>query len=57
MLDPDYPAWFLNVSAPAGTQIQFKFIKIASDGTVTWENGSNHVYTSGVGFVNVNWQY
>jgi hypothetical protein len=48
------------VSAPAGAQIQFKFIKIASNGTVTWENGSNHTYTvptSGVGFVNVNWQY
>lgn len=60
MLDPNYPNWFLNVSVPAGTQIQFKFIKIAADGTVTWENGSNHTYTvpsSGTGSVNVNWQY
>jgi glycosidase len=60
MLDPNYPAWFLNASVPAGTQIQFKFIKIAANGTVTWENGSNHTYTvpsSGVGYVNVNWQY
>jgi glycosidase len=60
MLDPNYPNWFLNVSLPAGTNLQFKFIKIASDGTVTWENGSNHQYTvptSGTGFVNVNWQY
>ena len=60
MLDPNYPAWFLNASMPAGTQIQFKFIKIAANGAVTWENGSNHTYTvpsSGVGFVNVNWQY
>jgi hypothetical protein len=60
MLDPNYPAWFLNVSVPAGTQIQFKFIKIAANGTVTWENGSNHTYTvpgSGEGYVNVNWQY
>jgi len=60
MLDPNYPAWFLNVSVPAGTQIQFKFIKIAANGTVTWENGSNHTYTvpsSGEGSVNVNWQY
>ncbi len=60
MLDPNYPNWFLNVSAPAGTQIQFKFIKIASNGTVTLENGNNHTYTvptSGVGYVNVNWQY
>lgn len=60
MLDPNYPNWFLNVSVPAGTQIQFKFIKIAANGAVTWENGSNHSYTvptSGTGFVNVNWQY
>lgn len=60
MLDPNYPNWFLNASVPAGQNIQFKFIKIAADGTVTWENGSNHSYTvptSGTGFVTVNWQY
>ena len=60
MLDPNYPNWFLNTSMPAGTQVQFKFIKIAANGTVTWENGSNHLYTvpsSGTGSVNVNWQY
>ncbi len=55
-----YPNWWLNVSVPAGTTIQYKFIKIQSNGTVTWENGANHSYTvpaSGVGSVNVNWQY
>jgi len=60
MLDPNYPNWFLNASMPAGAQVQFKFIKIAANGTVTWENGSNHLYTvpsSGTGSVNVNWQY
>ena len=60
MLDPNYPNWFLNVSLPAGTQVQFKFIKIAANGTVTWENGANHQYTvpsSGTAYVNVNWQY
>ena len=60
MLAPNYPNWFLNVALPAGTQLQFKFIKIASNGTVTWEAGSNHTYTaptSGTGFVTVNWQY
>jgi glycosidase len=60
MLDPNYPNWFLNASVPAGSTIQFKFIKIAADGTVTWENGSNHQYTvptSGTGFVTANWQY
>ena len=60
MLDPNYPNWFLNASMPAGANIQFKFIKIASDGTVTWENGSNHSYTvptSGTANVTVSWQY
>ena len=60
MLAPNYPDWFLTASMPAGQTIQFKFIKIASGGGVTWENGSNHTYTvptSGTGFVNVNWQY
>jgi glycosidase len=60
LLDPNYPNWFLNMSVPAGSTIQFKFIKIGGDGTVTYENGNNHQYTvptSGVGYVNVNWQY
>jgi glycosidase len=60
MLTPNYPNWFLNASVPAGQTIQFKFIKIAATGQVTWENGSNHTYTvptSGTGFVTVNWQY
>jgi glycosidase len=60
MLAPSYPTWFLNASVPAGQTIQFKFIKIAAGGAVTWEAGANHSYTvptSGTGFVNVNWQY
>jgi glycosidase len=60
MLTPNYPDWFITASVPAGQTIQFKFIKIASGGGVTWENGANHTYTvptSGTGFVNVNWQY
>jgi glycosidase len=60
MLTPNYPNWFLTASVPAGQTIQFKFIKIAANGAVTWEAGSNHQYTvptSGTGYVNVNWQY
>lgn len=60
MLDPNYPNWFLNVSLPAGKTVQFKFIDIQANGNVVWEGGSNHSYTvptSGVGYVNVNWQY
>ncbi|HEY0080409.1 MAG TPA: alpha-amylase family glycosyl hydrolase [Pyrinomonadaceae bacterium] len=60
MLAPSYPNWFINASMPAGQTIQFKFIKIAANGAVTWEAGANHTYTvplSGTGYVNVNWQY
>jgi hypothetical protein len=60
MLDPNDPNWFLNASLPVGAQVQFKFIKIAASGAVTWENGSNHQYTiptGGTGSVNVSWQY
>jgi hypothetical protein len=60
MLTPNYPNWFLTASVPAGQNLQFKFIKIAANGAVTWEAGANHSYTvptTGTGFVNVNWQY
>ncbi len=60
LLTPNYPNWFVTASVPAGQTIQFKFIKIAAGGAVTWEAGANHTYTvptSGTGFVNVNWQY
>ncbi|XMB29067.1 alpha-amylase family glycosyl hydrolase [Paenibacillus sp. BR2-3] len=40
-----YPNWYYDVSVPAGTTIQFKFIK-KNGSTVTWEGGSNHVYTT-----------
>jgi glycosidase len=59
MLNPSYPAWFINASMPAGQAIQFKFIKIDQNGNVTWEGGANHTYTvppSRTGFVNVTWQ-
>ncbi len=46
MLNPNYPEWFLPVSVPAGTQIEFKFIKKDATGAVTWESGENRVITS-----------
>jgi hypothetical protein len=60
MLTPNYPNWFICASVPAGQKIQFKFIKIAANGAVTWEAGANHTFTvpnTGPGFVNLNWQY
>ena len=43
LLNPNYPEWFLPVSVPAGTQIEFKFIKKDSTGAITWESGENRV--------------
>ena len=53
-----YPTWYYDVSVPAGTALQFKFIK-KNGATVTWEGGSNHTYTvptNSTGMVTVNWQ-
>jgi hypothetical protein len=58
MLDPNYPNWFLNVSLPAGTTVQYKYIDIQANGNVIWEPGSNHSFTvptSGTSYVNDNW--
>jgi hypothetical protein len=47
------------VAVPAGAVVQFKFLVLHGDGTVTWENGANHGYTipaAGVGAAAVNWQ-
>lgn len=54
-----YPTWFMDVNVPAGTTIQYKFIKKDSSGNVIWESGSNHSVTtpsSGTSTVTVNWQ-
>lgn len=59
LLDPSYPTWFILASVPAGASIQYKFFVKHTDGTVTWEGGSNHTYTaptSGTGSVSVAWQ-
>ena len=41
-----YPTWFFDVSVPAGTTIEYKYIKKDSAGNVVWESGANHVYTT-----------
>ncbi len=46
MMNPGYPVWYLPVSVPAGTTIEFKFIKKDSNGNVTWEGGTNRVITT-----------
>jgi glycosidase len=55
-----YPNWWLTVSVPAGKTLQYKFIRIQANGSVTWENGANHSFSapaSGVGSVSAGWQY
>ena len=46
MLNPNYPEWFLSVSVPVGTTIEFKFIKKDASGNITWESGMNRTVTS-----------
>ncbi|WP_407669436.1 alpha-amylase family glycosyl hydrolase [Paenibacillus ehimensis] len=53
-----YPTWYYDVSVPAGTAIEFKFLK-KNGSSVTWEGGSNHTFTtpsSGTATVTVDWQ-
>ncbi|KKA30803.1 hypothetical protein TD95_003661 [Thielaviopsis punctulata] len=39
------PVWTGTVSLPAGTTVLYKFIKVSSSGTVTWESDPNRSYT------------
>nr|P19531.2 RecName: Full=Maltogenic alpha-amylase; AltName: Full=Glucan 1,4-alpha-maltohydrolase; Flags: Precursor [Geobacillus stearothermophilus] len=59
LLAPNYPDWFYVFSVPAGKTIQFKFFIKRADGTIQWENGSNHVATTptgATGNITVTWQ-
>ncbi|GAA0942776.1 carbohydrate-binding module family 20 domain-containing protein [Actinocorallia libanotica] len=42
-----YPYWNGTVNVPAGTQIEYKYIKKTAAGTVTWESNPNRVFASG----------
>ncbi|KFZ08780.1 hypothetical protein V502_09155 [Pseudogymnoascus sp. VKM F-4520 (FW-2644)] len=37
--------WTGTISFPPGEVIQYKYINVAADGTVTWEANPNHTYT------------
>jgi hypothetical protein len=39
------PLWFVTINLAPGTVILYKFINVASSGTVTWEADPNHTYT------------
>lgn len=39
------PIWRTTISLPAGTSFEYKFIRVESSGSVTYESGANRVYT------------
>lgn len=54
-----YPTWFYDISVPAGTRVNYKFIKKDSAGNVVWEGGNNHFVdtpSSGTAMVAVDWK-
>ncbi|MFF8605021.1 carbohydrate-binding module family 20 domain-containing protein [Streptomyces sp. NPDC015346] len=45
-LDPAaYPVWKLDVSLPAGTTFEYKYLRKDAAGNVTWESGANRTAT------------
>ncbi|CAO2653597.1 Nn.00g030080.m01.CDS01 [Neocucurbitaria sp. VM-36] len=39
------PLWTTTINLPAGTSFEYKFIKVESSGSVTYEAGANRVYS------------
>jgi glucoamylase len=37
--------WFVTVTLPVGTSFSYKYIQVASDGTIKWESDPNQSYT------------
>ena len=54
-----YPVWRSQVALPAGTNVQFKYVKVDGSGAVVWESGANRTVTvpsSGVLTLNDAWR-
>jgi alpha-amylase len=54
-----YPVWRATVALPAGTPIEYKYLRKNTDGTVTWESGGNRTTTvpaSGTVTLNDTWR-
>ncbi|KAF2181445.1 carbohydrate-binding module family 20 protein [Zopfia rhizophila CBS 207.26] len=43
------PQWTTTVTLPAKTSFEFKFIKVESNGAISWESGDNRKYTAATG--------
>lgn len=44
-LCPDYPTWEVYIDVPVGKKIEWKALKKGTDSTITWQSGSNNLYT------------
>ncbi len=54
-----YPTWNLDVALPAGSSIQYKYLRKDPSGAVTWESGANRTATvpsSGLLSLNDTWR-
>ncbi|MEN0130096.1 MAG: carbohydrate-binding module family 20 domain-containing protein [Brevundimonas sp.] len=54
-----YPVWRSTVTLPAGTSVQYKYVRKDASGAVTWESGANRTVTvpaSGVLTVTDTWR-
>jgi alpha-amylase len=49
-----YPIWSGTVTLPAGTAVEYKYIKKDSSGNVTWESNANRTITTGTAAVTYN---
>ncbi|EYR64530.1 glycosidase [Actinotalea ferrariae CF5-4] len=41
-----YPVWRAGVAFPAGTRVEYKYVKVDGSGNVVWESGVNRVATA-----------
>jgi alpha-amylase len=54
-----YPIWRDEVLLPAGTRVEYKYVRIEANGSATWESGTNRVVTvpaSGLLTLNDTWR-
>lgn len=54
-----YPSWYCDISLPADCTVEFKLFKKNTSGSVDWEKGSAHKFTTpreGVSEITVEWQ-
>ncbi|KAK7948327.1 Glucoamylase [Apiospora aurea] len=42
---PNNPVWSVSITLAAGQALQYKYIVVNTDGSVTWEADPNHAYT------------